>query len=139
MLYIFLFFLHVVMTLLVEEDNTDIDDIQANEAKTFPDGNTLVEEDENEVDNTTEIEDAITKESTAVHLAVGEHSDATSDDRGNEHTSTHIRTYTNFSHSTHNRDDEREDIGSTITEGEEGNTYLMRTEINTYRQRWEEF
>lgn len=105
-----------------DEYKTDVDQIEEDETKTFPDIDFLIKEDKYEINNATAVENAITKECTAIHLTIWKNSNTSSNYCCDKHTCTNIRTYTDFSHSWKNRNNKRENIWCTVTKCKESNT-----------------
>lgn len=97
--------------------NGDVDSVEHEESDGFPHLDALVEEDEDEVENANGVEDDVAEEGALVDFAVGEDGNASGNDRGNEETRAHIRAHADLRESRQNGDDQREDVGGSVSEG----------------------
>lgn len=118
---------------MIEDSYSDVDEVDENESNSFPNGNVLVEEHNDQIDDRANVEDDIAEEGALVDRAVRGDSNQSSDHRGDEHSSTRVCSHTDLSHTGHDGHHEGEYIGSTVSEGEEGHSYELISTMPTAR------
>lgn len=116
-----------------ESSYSDVDKVDENESNSLPNGDALVEEHNDQVDNRANVEDNITEEGALVDNAVRGDSNQSSDHRGDKHSSTRVCSHADLSHTGHDGHHEGEYIRSTVSESEEGHSYELSATMQTAR------